>query len=71
MLKENLHITEYYIQKNERNMRARKLLAEFLNLEESACKIPLRLCSQTLIRFVRNYNSQVKSNKKIQQSLFE
>ena len=70
MLKEKLHITEYYFRKNENNIRARRLLAQFLNLEVSACKIPLRLCSLTLTRFVKNYNSLVKSDKKLQQSLF-
>lgn len=71
MEKKKLHITEQYFAKNADNLRAKKLLAEFLGLDQKECKIPLNRCSALLLRFVSDYNELVTDSKRCrQESLF-
>lgn len=59
MKKRKLHITEQYFIKNDDNLRARRLLAEFLGLDQKECRLPLSHCSALLLRFVSDYNELV------------
>ena len=52
------------------NLRARRLLAAFLNLEVKACKLNINRCSAVLLKFTANYNELVSKKNKIQDSLF-
>ena len=71
MEKKKLHITEQYFIKNDDNLRARKLLAEFLGLDQKECKISLNKCSSLLLRFVSDYNELITDSKRCrQESLF-
>ncbi len=70
MENKKLHITEIYFIRNGNNLRARRLLANFLGLDPKECKVPLNKCSRLLKRFVSNYNSTIKSKKHQQQTLF-
>ncbi len=71
MEKKKFHITDVYLKKNGDNLRARRLLADFLGLDEKECKVPLNKCSRLLKKFVSDYNKLVKDAKKDkQESLF-
>ena len=67
MKNKKLHMTEIYFKKNSDNLRARRLLADFLGLDQKDCRLPLNACTTVLLRFVENYNELVagdKSNKR-------
>ena len=74
MKKKKPHITEVYSERNEKNLRARRLLADFLGLDQKDCKIPLNQCSTVLLRFLSNYEEFNKeeniTNSYHQESLF-
>ena len=59
MEKKKLHITEIYFKRNGDNLRARRLLADFLGLDVKDCGVPLNKCSKLLLRFVSDYNKLV------------
>ena len=63
MERKNLHITEIYFKRNGDNLRARRLLADFLGLDGKACGVPLHKCSGLLKRFISNYNELVNDAK--------
>ena len=63
MENKKLHITEIYFKRNEVNLRARKLLADFLGLDQKECGVPLHKCSGLLKRFISNYNELVTNAK--------
>lgn len=63
MEKIKLHITEIYFKRNEVNLRARKLLADFLDLDQSECGVPLHKCLGVLKRFISNYIELVTDAK--------
>ena len=74
MERKNLHITEIYFKRNGDNLRARRLLADFLGLDVKECRVPLNKCSKLLLRFVSDYNMLVidpkVKEKDRQESLF-
>ena len=53
------------------NLRARRLLAQFLNLDVNSCKLNINKCSDVLLQFAANYNELVSKKNKIQKSLFD
>lgn len=63
MEKKKLHITEQYFIKNSDNLRARKLLADFLGQDPEDCRLPLNKCSALLLRFVSDYKELVIGTK--------
>ena len=78
MKNKKLHMTEIYLKRNTDNLRARRLLAQFLGLDPKECRLPLNECSKVLLRFAENYNELVtgaksrkrNSNEDRQESLF-
>lgn len=70
MKNDYMHITERFSIKNSRNIRARKLLAGFLDLDVKTCEIPPRDCSRVLLRFIKDYNEMVSAGKIDQEKLF-
>jgi len=63
MKNKKLHMTEIYLKKNSDNLRARRLLAQFLGLDQKECRLPLNQCSKVLLRFAENYNELVTGDK--------
>lgn len=57
-----------------KNLKARRLLAQFLGLDVKECRLPLSKCSKVLKRFVSDYNELVIDPKRKrfdrQESLF-
>lgn len=64
MKNKKLHITEIYFKRNNENLRARRLLAQFLGLDPKECRLPLNECSKVLLRFAENYNELVTGTKR-------
>ena len=56
-------MTELYFKRNSDNLRARRLLAQFLGLDQKECRLPLNECSKVLLRFAENYNDLVTGDK--------
>ena len=63
MKNKKLHMTELYFKRNSDNLRARRLLAQFLGLDPKECRLPLNECSKVLLRFAENYNELVTGDK--------
>ena len=63
MKNKKLHMTELYFKRNSDNLRARRLLAQFLGLDQKECRLPLNRCSAVLLKFVENYNELVTGDK--------
>ena len=56
-------MTELYFKRNSDNLRARRLLADFLGLDPKECRLRLNECSKVLLRFADNYNELVTGTK--------
>jgi len=59
MDQKTLSISELQKKKRADNIKARRLLAQFLGLNVRECKIPLNKCSSVLKRFASDYNKLV------------
>lgn len=74
MDQKTISISELQKMKRADNIKARRLIAQFLGLDVRECIIPLNKCSSVLKRFASDYNKLVfeVKNKEIdrQGSLF-
>jgi len=74
MDQKTISISELQKKKRADNIKARRLIAQFLGLDVRECNIPLNKCSSVLKRFASDYNKlviEVKDKEKDRQgSLF-
>ena len=64
MENKQIHIAELKKKRKIENIKARRLLAQFLGLDIKECRLPLYKCSKVLKRFVSDYNELVIDSKR-------
>ena len=64
MENKQLYIAELKKKRMIENLKARRLLAQFLGLDIKECGMPLNMCSRVLKRFVSDYNELVIAPKR-------